>query len=62
MALLIDYGGVGRRAGSTHGYRGHRVIEDPLDEPGTADITAGVDFALIAERAAGARARGVPHA
>ena len=56
MALLIDYGGVGSPGGLTHGYRGHRVTEDPLDEPGTADITAGVDFALIAERA---QARGL---
>jgi SAM-dependent MidA family methyltransferase len=51
MALLIDYGGVGSPGGLTHGYRSHRVTEDPLDEPGTADITAGVDFALIAGRA-----------
>ncbi len=56
MALLIDYGGVGSPGGLTHGYRSHRVTEDPLDEPGTADITAGVDFALIAERA---QARGL---
>lgn len=56
MALLIDYGGVGSPGGLTHGYRGHRVTEDPLGEPGTADITAGVDFALIEERA---QARGL---
>ena len=56
MALLIDYGGVGSPGGLTHGYRSHRVTEDPLDEPGTADITSGVDFALIAERA---QARGL---
>ena len=52
MPLLIDYGGEGGPGGLTHGYRDHRVIEDPLDDPGTADITAGVDFAaMAAERA-----------
>ena len=50
-ALLIDYGGVGEPGGPPHGYRGHRPIEDLLDRPGTADITSGVDFALLAERA-----------
>jgi NADH dehydrogenase [ubiquinone] 1 alpha subcomplex assembly factor 7 len=50
-ALLIDYGGVGEPGGPAHGYRGHRLVEDPLDQPGSADITAGVDFQAIAERA-----------
>jgi NADH dehydrogenase [ubiquinone] 1 alpha subcomplex assembly factor 7 len=50
-ALVIDYGGVGSPGGLTHGYRSHAVVEDPLDAPGDADITAGVDFALIARRA-----------
>jgi SAM-dependent MidA family methyltransferase len=50
-ALLIDYGEVGSVGGVTHGYRGHRVVDDPLDTPGEADITAGVDVAAIAARA-----------
>jgi SAM-dependent MidA family methyltransferase len=50
-ALLIDYGGLGSPGGSTHGYRGHQVVEDLLAEPGATDITAGVDFALISARA-----------
>jgi SAM-dependent MidA family methyltransferase len=50
-ALLIDYGGVGEPGGPIHGYRGHQPVEDLLDRPGTADITSGVDFALLAERA-----------
>jgi SAM-dependent MidA family methyltransferase len=50
-ALLIDYGGVGTSAGGIHGYRDHRVIEDVLADPGSADITAGVDFAQIANHA-----------
>lgn len=53
LALLIDYGGVGPVTGSdaVHGYRGQRVIEDVLADPGTADITAGVDLGAVARRA-----------
>lgn len=50
-ALLIDYGAVGSPGGDPHGYRRHRVVEDMLAQPGETDITAGVDFALIAARA-----------
>lgn len=50
-ALLIDYGGLGRSGGPVHGYRGHALVEDVLSDPGTGDVTAGVDFDLIAERA-----------
>jgi NADH dehydrogenase [ubiquinone] 1 alpha subcomplex assembly factor 7 len=50
-ALLIDYGDVGSSGGEAHGYRGHRVVDDPLDLPGETDITAGIDFATIARRA-----------
>jgi SAM-dependent MidA family methyltransferase len=50
--LFIDYGSEGPTAsGSVHGYRSHRVQHDVLSEPGSADITAGVDFAAIARRA-----------
>jgi NADH dehydrogenase [ubiquinone] 1 alpha subcomplex assembly factor 7 len=50
-ALLIDYGDLGSSGGGTHGYRGHRVVDDPLDMPGEADITAGVDFGAVATHA-----------
>lgn len=50
-ALLIDYGDLGSPGGEIHGYSGHRVIEDVLADPGSADITAGVDFELLARRA-----------
>lgn len=50
-ALLIDYGGVGSSGGDIHGYRDHRVVEDVLADPGSSDVTAGVDFALIARHA-----------
>jgi SAM-dependent MidA family methyltransferase len=50
-ALLIDYGDVGTTGGPVHGYRGHTLIEDVLAEPGTTDITSGVDFDLIVTHA-----------
>ncbi len=50
-ALLIDYGDVGSAGGEVHGYRGHRLVEDLLADPGSHDITCGVDFGLIARRA-----------
>lgn len=50
-ALLIDYGAVGSSGGDMHGYRDHRMVEDVLTHPGSSDITAGVDFALIARHA-----------
>ena len=50
-ALLIDYGDVGTPGGDMHGYRDHRVVEDVLADPGSTDITAGVDFAMIANHA-----------
>jgi NADH dehydrogenase [ubiquinone] 1 alpha subcomplex assembly factor 7 len=48
-ALLIDYATV--PDGEVHGYRSQRIVENVLERPGTADITAGVDFAVLAERA-----------
>jgi SAM-dependent MidA family methyltransferase len=50
-ALLIDYGGSGTSGGPVHGYRAHTLVEDVLAEPGTTDITAGVDFELITSHA-----------
>ncbi len=50
-ALIIDYGGHGSPGGDAHGYRAHRVVDIPIDEPGTTDITVGVDFARVAARA-----------
>jgi SAM-dependent MidA family methyltransferase len=50
-ALLIDYGKDGSPAGEPHGYRDHVVVEDLLADPGKTDITAGVDFSLMATRA-----------
>jgi NADH dehydrogenase [ubiquinone] 1 alpha subcomplex assembly factor 7 len=50
-ALLIDYGSARGPASHVHGYREHRVLEDVLRDPGSADITAGVDFGAIVRRA-----------
>jgi NADH dehydrogenase [ubiquinone] 1 alpha subcomplex assembly factor 7 len=51
-ALLIDYGGLGTTGGPLHGYRDQAIVEDVLAKPGATDITAGVDFELIASYAA----------
>ena len=61
-AILIDYGGNVRSTGQVHGYREQRVVEDVLADPGSADITAGVDFHLIEARARanGLRVEGSP--
>jgi NADH dehydrogenase [ubiquinone] 1 alpha subcomplex assembly factor 7 len=50
--LLIDYGAIGEPGGPVHGYRSHRIVEDLLADPGSADITAGVDLSWISRRAA----------
>jgi NADH dehydrogenase [ubiquinone] 1 alpha subcomplex assembly factor 7 len=62
-ALLIDYGSAGGPAGEVHGYRAHRVVEDVFADPGSADITAGVDFSAVARRAedAGLASLGLVH-
>jgi SAM-dependent MidA family methyltransferase len=46
-ALIIDYGEVGATGGRVHGYRAHTVVEDVLADPGSTDITVGIDFAAI---------------
>lgn len=48
-ALIIDYGAFESWAGSTlQAVRAHRKV-DPLEAPGSADLTAHVDFAALAE-------------
>jgi NADH dehydrogenase [ubiquinone] 1 alpha subcomplex assembly factor 7 len=54
-ALFIDYGQLASRTGSTlQAVRAHRKV-DPFASPGAADLTAHVDFAVLATiaRAAG---------
>lgn len=48
-ALFIDYGHLASRTGSTlQAVRAHRKV-DPFTSPGAADLTAHVDFAVLAE-------------
>lgn len=46
-AVLIDYGTVVGATGGARGYRRHRATDDVLSAPGTADITGGVDLAML---------------
>jgi SAM-dependent MidA family methyltransferase len=51
---IIDYGFTGGdRATAPHAYRKHRVEADVLSEPGSRDITAGVDFDALVRSARG---------
>ena len=57
--LAIDYGyaaaelyGPRRLAGTLLGYRGHRVVDSPLADPGLTDLTAHVDFTAVMQLAA----------
>jgi SAM-dependent MidA family methyltransferase len=56
--LAIDYGlpraqyyHASRDGGTLCGFRRHRRVEDPLAAPGTQDLTAWVDFSLLADEA-----------
>ena len=56
-ALFVDYGHLEPRTGSTlQAVKGHRTV-DPLAMPGEADLTAHVDFAMLAEIAGRAGCR-----
>jgi SAM-dependent MidA family methyltransferase len=50
-AVLVDYASPpadeGAPSPSVHGYRDHRQVEDVLADPGSRDITAGVDFGAL---------------
>jgi len=51
FAFVFDYGfSVGEPAQSTRSYRNQEVLSDVLSEPGSRDISAGVDFAALAAR------------
>jgi SAM-dependent MidA family methyltransferase len=57
VAILIDYGEHGA-PGPVHGYAAQRGVDDVLlAEPGTTDVTAGVDLDTVARLAAGAGLR-----
>ena len=48
-ALIIDYGGWRSKGDTLQALRAHR-FEDPLANPGAADLTAHVDFEAIADK------------
>jgi NADH dehydrogenase [ubiquinone] 1 alpha subcomplex assembly factor 7 len=53
-ALIIDYGDWRSQGDTLQALRGHQPV-DPLDAPGTADLTTHVDFEVITQSAAPAR-------
>ena len=54
IAIFIDYGHLQARTGSTlQAVRAHRKV-DPLAMPGEADLTAHVDFSVLAQKASAA--------
>jgi len=61
--VFVDYGGeetdllTRDGAGTIRGFAGHRLISDPLAEPGRHDLTASVDFTAIRRAAEGAGLR-----
>lgn len=50
--LLVDYGREGP-SGDVRGYRRHRETREVLADPGSTDVTAGVDLSLVARHAEG---------
>lgn len=48
--LVVDYGREGP-AGGAHGYRRHQEVKDVLADPGSTDVTAGVDLSLVTRHA-----------
>ncbi|XP_046745749.1 protein arginine methyltransferase NDUFAF7, mitochondrial isoform X1 [Diprion similis] len=46
LALIADYGHDGDRTDTFRAFRNHKQ-QDPLMNPGTADLTADVDFSLL---------------
>jgi len=50
-ALLIDYGHVQSAAGDTFQAVGRQTFTNPLQAPGTVDLTAHVDFQALAQAA-----------
>lgn len=46
FALIIDYGHYGEKKDTFRGFRNHQLV-DPLEEPGSSDLTADVDFAFL---------------
>ncbi|CAL4080592.1 unnamed protein product, partial [Meganyctiphanes norvegica] len=48
-ALIMDYGHNGTETDTFRGFRNHKQ-QNPLQEPGTADLTADVDFSYLRQQ------------
>ncbi|XP_067615401.1 protein arginine methyltransferase NDUFAF7 homolog, mitochondrial [Eurosta solidaginis] len=46
IGLIVDYGHFGEKSDTFRAYKNHR-LHDPLRAPGTADLTADVDFRQV---------------
>ena len=61
--VFVDYGGeeaellMRQGAGTVRGFSRHRLVGDPLAEPGAHDLTASVDFTAVRRAAEGAGLR-----
>jgi SAM-dependent MidA family methyltransferase len=54
-SFFFDFGtGPEASAGPVHAYRDHRVLAEVLEDPGSRDVTAGVDLDAVARAARGA--------
>jgi SAM-dependent MidA family methyltransferase len=54
-SFFFDFGFSGtERPGPVHAYQDQRVLAEVLEEPGTRDVTAGVDLEAVAEEGRGA--------
>ncbi|XP_054271505.1 protein arginine methyltransferase NDUFAF7, mitochondrial [Macrosteles quadrilineatus] len=49
IGLIIDYGHSGEKTDTFRAFRQHK-LHDALEEPGTADLTADVDFGFLKEK------------
>ncbi len=58
LALIVDYGGSGGCGNTFQAVQAHKKV-NPLANPGSADLSAHVDFAALARAAEGVRISGL---
>ncbi|XP_058825891.1 protein arginine methyltransferase NDUFAF7 homolog, mitochondrial [Topomyia yanbarensis] len=46
LALIVDYGHLGEKGDTFRAFKRHK-LHDPLVDPGSADLTADVDFSIL---------------